>query len=241
MGSGQVSKAAQSLSEGTVDQAAAIEELTASISEVNSRVKESAVYAEKTNDIVKEAARDVEIGNSKFNDILYAMNDIEKSSNDIKTIINTINEIAEQTNLLALNAAIEAARAGEAGKGFAVVADEVKKLAEQCSLSVQETAQSIEDAVGSVHNGKAIVDDTAMGMKAIVEKTNNATKLVTVIAEQAKEQAESISQINVTVDQISEVVQSTSSIAEESAAASEEMTAQAQSLEEMMSQYKIMQ
>ena len=238
-GSEQVAQTSQTISEGATEQASAIEELTASMGEITEKVKNSTGHAKKTNQIVNELGLHIEESNKKMTEMVSAMNEIEASSMNIKEIINTIDSIAKQTNLLALNAAIEAARAGEAGKGFAVVAEEVKKLAEESSQAVKDTAELIESSIKSVNNGKEIADTTAVSLEDVVEHTKEAVQLVDNITKLSEEQAISIEQINGGIDQIADVVQSNSAIAEESAAASEELSAQAETLEVMISKFKL--
>ena len=238
-GSEQVAQTSQTISEGATEQASAIEELTASMGEITEKVKKSTGHAKKTNQIVNELGLHIEESNKKMTEMVSAMNEIEASSMNIKEIINTIDSIAEQTNLLALNAAIEAARAGEAGKGFAVVAEEVRKLAEESSQAVKDTANLIENSIKSVNNGKEIADTTAVSLEDVVEHTKEAVQLVDNITKLSEEQAISIEQINGGIDQIADVVQSNSAIAEESAAASEELSAQAETLEVMISRFEL--
>ena len=238
-GSEQVAQTSQTISEGATEQASAIEELTASMGEITEKLKNSTGHAKKTNQIVNELGLHIEESNKKMTEMVSAMNEIEASSMNIKEIINTIDSIAEQTNLLALNAAIEAARAGEAGKGFAVVAEEVRKLAEESSQAVKDTANLIENSIKSVNNGKEIADTTAVSLEDVVEHTKEAVQLVDNITKLSEEQAISIEQINGGIDQIADVVQSNSAIAEESAAASEELSAQAETLEVMISKFKL--
>ena len=238
-GSEQVAQTSQTISEGATEQASAIEELTASMGEITEKVKNSTGHAKKTNQIVNELGLHIEESNKKMTEMVSAMNEIEASSMNIKEIINTIDSIAEQTNLLALNAAIEAARAGEAGKGFAVVAEEVRKLAEESSQAVKDTANLIENSIKSVNNGKEIADTTAVSLEDVVEHTKEAVQLVDNITKLSEEQAISIEQINGGIDQIADVVQSNSAIAEESAAASEELSAQAETLEVMISRFEL--
>ncbi|MGG7150695.1 methyl-accepting chemotaxis protein [Clostridium neonatale] len=235
----QVASTAQTLSQGAAEQASGIEELTASIGEINEEVQNSANNVKDTNKIAYDLGEQIQGSNEKMKEMLYAMNEIENSSRNIKEVITTIDSIAEQTNLLALNAAIEAARAGEAGKGFAVVAEEVRKLAEESSKAVKNTAELIEGSMKSVENGKVIADTTAMSLVEVVDYTNNVVELVDNITKSLEEQALSIKQINGGIDQIADVVQSNSAISEESAAASEELSAQAENLENMINRFKL--
>ncbi|SHJ77291.1 methyl-accepting chemotaxis protein [Hathewaya proteolytica DSM 3090] len=238
-GSEQVSATAQSLSQGATEQASVVEELLASMNEINQQVHATAQRAKDTNDITEELAENIEKSNEQMVDMVKAMDEIEKTSADISSIIKAIDAIAEQTNLLALNAAIESARAGEAGRGFAVVADEVRKLAEQSSEAVKQTAKLIESEINAVNKGKNIADDTARSLEKVVKNINRVTEIVNEIKADTLEQSQSISQVNAGIDQISEVVQSNSAIAEESAAASEELTAQSDTLNSMVQEFKL--
>ena len=239
-GAEQVAETSQTISEGATEQASAIEELTASLGEVNEKVQNSVKHAKETNVITSELGVQIEESNEKMNEMVKAMEEIDNSSRNIREIINTIASISEQTNLLALNAAIEAARAGESGKGFAVVAEEVRKLAEESSQAVKDTAELIESSIKSVEKGKIIADTTAVSLKEAVKKTEEAVKLVDNISNISEVQAVSINQINGGIDQIADVVQSNSAIAEESAAASEELSsAIADTLESMINRFKL--
>ncbi|KAI3349817.1 methyl-accepting chemotaxis protein [Clostridium botulinum] len=238
-GSEQVSTTAQVLSEGATNQASAVEELSASMQEINEKVKSSAKNADNTNEIVIKLLEDVQKSNNEMKNMLTAMDEIEKSSNDINNIIKAIDDIAAQTNLLALNAAIEAARAGEAGKGFAVVAEEVRELANQSAQASKKTAELIQESINNVVTGKNLADNTAENLSKVVVNVNKVTELVCDIASSAEEQAEAIDQVNSGVNQISDVIQSNSAISEESAAASEELTAQAETLNTMIERFKL--
>lgn len=238
-GSLQVAETAQTLSQGATDQASAIEELTASMSEINSQMKNTSKNANDTNDLVKKLVNQIEKSNSEMNNMVNAMNEIEQSSTNINKIITTIDSIAEQTNLLALNAAIEAARAGDAGKGFAVVAEQVRKLAEESSNAVKQTSELIEKSIKSVNQGKLIADSTSNSLKEVVKYGRESNDLVNNITQVTEQGALSIEQINGGIDQISDVIQSNSAIAEESAAASEELTAQSESLNDMLHRFKL--
>ncbi|CAI3638661.1 methyl-accepting chemotaxis protein [Clostridium neonatale] len=236
-GSEQVAKNAQYLSQGATDQASVIEELTALAGEINEKARNNLLNAKSTDEIVKRLVDEMETGHKGMNNMLEAMMNIEKSSSNIKNIINTIYEIAEQINLLSLNAAIEAARAGEAGKGFAVVAEEIKKLAGESSEAVKNTESLIKESIVSVNNGKNITNSTANSLKIVLEKTKEATDLVSKITMASEEQSMSIEQIKEGIESIVGVVQSNSEIAEESASASEELAIQSENLNNILKKF----
>ena len=238
-GSEQLSLTTQMLSEGSTDQAGAVEELFASFTEILDQVKKNTENAENANNFSNTTKQIVEDGNTKMQKLLDSMNEITISSKQISAIISTIEEIASQTNLLALNAAIEAARAGEAGKGFAVVADEVRNLAEQSGDAVKNITVIIGNSLSAVTNGENLTKETAASLNIIVKNVDDTANLVKEIAIASEKQTEAITQMTAGVDQISQVVQTNSATAQELAASTEELVSQTQLIETEMAKYKL--
>ena len=127
--SGQSANASRQASEHVRNAAAASNELSQSIVEINRRVQES-------NGVAAEAVKQATATDER-------MAELSAAGDRIGDVVKLITSIAEQTNLLALNATIEAARAGEAGRGFAVVAQEVKTLAGQTAKATDEISAHI--------------------------------------------------------------------------------------------------
>jgi methyl-accepting chemotaxis protein len=239
MGANQISDASQSLAQGSTEQAATVEELSASISDVAEKTKLNAERASDAADLSKKIKTNAEKGNSQMGEMTQAVSEINQASQDISKVIKVIDDIAFQTNILALNAAVEAARAGEAGKGFAVVADEVRNLASKSAAAANETSTLIENSMKKAELGSAIAAETATSLSEIVEGINKSTELITDIAQSSESQSIAISQINEGIGQVSEVVQKNSATAEESAASAEELNAQASVLQGHISQFKL--
>lgn len=233
----QLSLTTQVLSEGSSDQAGAVEELLASFTEILAQVKKNTENAEKANKFSDNTKEIVEYGNAKMQQLMGSMQEITISSKKIAVIISAIEEIASQTNLLALNAAIEAARAGEAGKGFAVVAEEVRHLAEQSAAAVNNTTKIIETSLSVVSIGENLAKETAASLNIIVKNVDDTADLVKEITIASENQTEAITQMTYGVEQISQVVQTNSATAQEIAASSEELVSQTQIIEIEISKY----
>ena len=238
-GTKQVSDGSQEISQGATEQASAIEELTASVTQIAEQTRQNAMSANKANELTTSAVAEAGRGNDSMKAMQQAMGEISEASSSISKIIKVIDDIAFQTNILALNAAVEAARAGVHGKGFAVVAEEVRNLAARSASAAKETTELIEGSIKKTAAGTKIADETAEALGSIVEGVETAASLVGEIANASNEQASAIAQVNRGIEQMSQVVQTNSATSEEAAAAAEELSSQAEFLKSMVSQFQL--
>lgn len=239
-GSTEVSNGSQALAQGTSEQATAAEALSVSASEISEEVRRNAEHAATASTVSQTATREMENGKIQMQQMTEAMNNIQSSSEQIGKIIHTIDDIAFQTNILALNAAVEAARAGDSGKGFSVVADEVRNLANKSAEAAKNTARLIEEAGHAVRIGGQIAGTTAKSFMTISESTERASDLIQQISQATDRQANALGKITQNIDQISMVIQTNSATAEQSAAASEELNGQAQLMNNLVQQFKLL-
>ncbi|MBQ3104951.1 MAG: methyl-accepting chemotaxis protein [Lachnospiraceae bacterium] len=237
--SSQIAESSNELATGATEQAGVTQELSATITNATEELNNSADIAQECSLTIRNTGEEIVKGNQKVLDMVQSMNEISESSEKISKIISTINDIASQTNLLALNASIEAARAGEAGRGFAVVADQVSVLAAESAEAAKESNVLIQASLEAVNKGTVVAGDTAKQLERVVQDSEQVTKVIGDMADNLRVQLEGFQQIISGVDQINDVVQTNSALSEESAAASQEMNTQAESLKEMMDQFKV--
>jgi len=228
--SSQVASSSQGLAQGASEQAASLEETSASSEEITSMTRKNAENSQSAAAMMGEVDRSITEGNRTVEQMVTSMREITSSSDKISKIIKVIDEIAFQTNILALNAAVEAARAGEAGMGFAVVADEVRNLAQRSAQAAKDTAALIEESISKSNEGSTKLQQVTKVIQAITESATKVKTLVDEVNLGSQEQARGIEQISKAIAQMDQVTQSTAANAEESASASEEMSAQAEAL-----------
>jgi methyl-accepting chemotaxis protein len=202
----------------TGEQAAAVEETSASMEEMATMTKQNASNAREANNLMSKVSQEIHQANDSMNTLTQAMEGLSEASNKTAKIIKTIDEIAFQTNLLALNAAVEAARAGEAGAGFAVVADEVRNLAMRSAEAADTTSALIEDTLKKIKDSGKLVGSTSEAFEEVAGRSKKAAALIKEIADASQEQAQGIEQVNKSLVEMDKTTQ-------ENAAQSEELTA----------------
>lgn len=238
-GATNLAEASIAVAEGATDQAAAVEEMQATIDELSNGIK---VTAEELENSYKEAHRYANVAENSREDmeeLMGAMTRMNETSQKIGQIIAQIEDIASQTNLLSLNASIEAARAGEAGRGFAVVADQIRNLAEQSAQSAVDSKALIEASIYEVEEGNKNAIKASDSLKEVVDGVQMVAESAKKMKEKSYEQAVSMEQADAAVTKIAEVVQNNSASAEETSATSEELTAQATTLSDMVSVFTL--
>ncbi len=239
LGSTQLADSAQILAEGATEQAGAVEELTASIIDVNAMSDNNAKGAEEAYQKAFETGNEAVKSQKELSELTAAMQNISDTSLEIRNIIASIEDIASQTNLLALNASIEAARAGEAGRGFAVVADQIGKLATDSAQAAVNTRELIGKSMEEIDNGSRITEKTVQSINGILAAMKEFAEITKQVSATSREQADMLKQVEAGIEQIASVVQSNSASAEETSATSEELSSQAEMLKQQVERFRL--
>ncbi len=237
----ELQHSAETLANGTSRQAASLQEIASSMSEVKRKAIDNNGNASSAKQLVNQALEIVNAGNCRMEEMLHSMHDIQSTSREVTKVISTIDEIAFQTNLLALNAAVEAARAGQYGRGFAVVAEEVRVLANRCADAARTTTELIYNSEKGVENGVVTAGQTADVLTQITDNVSKINILVQETAAASNEQVTSIDEINNGFELINSVVQQNSAISEQTSASSSELSNQANELQKLMIRFRIQQ
>ena len=243
---GTIASAASQIASGNLDlssrteqQASTLEETASSMEELTSTVRINNDNAQQANGLAEKASDVAAKGGAVVAQVVDTMAAIDVSARKIVDIIGVIDGIAFQTNILALNAAVEAARAGEQGRGFAVVASEVRNLAQRSAAAAREIKDLIGDSVEKVQTGNRLVDQAGSTMHEVVDSVRRVTDIMTEMMSASKEQASGIEQINTAVTQMDDVTQQNAALVEQAAAAAQAMQEQVNSLNAVVSVFRL--
>ncbi len=263
----EVASSSEQMSRGASQQSSQVEQVSTAMHEMSSTITESSQNAGQATDASQNASQYAGEGGQIVEQTIQGMQriaevvressesigELSKSAEKIGEIIVVIDDIADQTNLLALNAAIEAARAGEQGRGFAVVADEVRKLAERTAratgeitsmiTAVQEktnsSVSSMQRGIDEVDGGRKLADSAGASLNQIVTVSEQLLDMMRQIASATEEQSVTAEQIGKSITEIANVTQESAAGAQQAAQAAEGLNRQAESLKEIVSQFRL--
>jgi methyl-accepting chemotaxis protein len=228
-----------SLSQRTEQQAAALEETSASMREMTGTVQQNADNAREARSLVAATQQRAEEGGAIVRAAISTMDEINKSSRQVSEITSVIDEIAFQTNLLALNAAVEAARAGEQGRGFAVVAAEVRNLAQRSATAAKEIKKLIEISELQVKEGTRLVNQSGESLDTMRRDVQQVNTIVLAISSASQEQASGIHQVNNALNQMDQMTHQNAGMVQQIVAASSKMRERAQIMAEYVAFFNL--
>ncbi|MBQ9199830.1 MAG: hypothetical protein IJ141_06580 [Lachnospiraceae bacterium] len=239
----------EEITTGTSQTSDSIQEQLSQTEQIQSIIEEVNGAAENMQIMIKDSYKNIETGVSNMDSLTESaayveqinkelnteMSALVEDANQAQNIIQIIQDIASQTNLLALNASIEAARAGETGRGFAVVADEIGNLAQQTSDATENigdllnrltsganaASTAVDNAVEAGNNQNSLILSTRMTFEQIRDTISD-------VAENAKQEAESIENLLAVNTELVSSVETISAISEEVTATSQQAHEMAQ-------------
>jgi aerotaxis receptor len=230
MAAGEINAGNAELSRQTEQQAASLQETTATLGHLAHNVKRNADSAEQARRLAAKASDIAARGGSDITHVVKRIRAVADSARKIESFIDLIDGVAFQTNVLALNATIEAARAGQQGRGFAVVAAEVRHLAQRSALAAKEIRDLIHGSNGEIAETGQCVEQTAITMDDIVRSVKAVSTLMDEVASASLEQSSGIEQISRAVTCMDEATQRSAAFVEQLAATASTLERQASSL-----------
>lgn len=233
----EMSRNSESLSQRTENQAATLEQTAAAMDQINGRVKETAKGANEIVQSIGTVQLQAEHGERIGTQTFEAMNAIEESSQEIAKFVQLIDDIAFQTNLLALNAGVEAARAGESGRGFSVVASEVRELSLRSSMNAEQIRTLISNSSENVKKGVGLASEMGSAIKKILNDVSVVSGNIKSIADSAKEQANSLSEVNTGISILDRATQENASMVEHTASSSVQLQRKAGDMHGLVSRF----
>lgn len=225
VGSSELRRTSEQMSQGATEQAAATEEASMSMEQMAANIRQNAENARQTETIALQSTQYAEESGNVVAGAVIAMQQIAKK-------ITIIQEIAEQTRMLSLNATIEAVRAQDHGKAFSVVASEVRKLSDITKTAAEEINELASSSLD-------ISEKAGEMLKTLVPNIQKTAELVQEISAASREQRTGAEQVNKAIQQLDQITQQNAITAEQMSSTAEEFASQARQLQQTMAFFQV--
>ncbi len=184
------SDSALSVKESAEKQLSGVENLTQTMTRLTGSTDALSRTVSHALNVINEVSVNARSGEESLKIMNESMQTIQGSSTEITGIIEIINDISDRINLLALNATIEAARAGEYGRSFAVVADEIGKLADATAASIKNINGLIRRNEKEIGSGMQNTAVAVSRINAIIKDIGGIVAAFSELSTRAQDQAQ---------------------------------------------------
>jgi methyl-accepting chemotaxis protein len=255
-GSAGLSDIGNDLASNMVETASAVNEITANIQSIKTRVMNQSASVTETKATMEQVVANVQNvnkmltsnstyveslisasaeGGSGLHEVSADIQEIARESEGLLEINSVMENIASQTNLLSMNAAIEAAHAGEAGKGFAVVADEIRKLAENSSGQSKTIGTVLKKIAESIKKITVSTDTVLKKFEAIDTGVKTVSHQEEIIRNAMEEQEQGSGQVIAESSNLERITQEIENGMNEMAAGADQINIAVHNVSEMSS------
>ncbi|HAA01917.1 MAG TPA: hypothetical protein DCE18_00935 [Syntrophobacteraceae bacterium] len=236
-GINHISRGNQSLAQRTEQQAAAMEETSATVEQLITTIGQNTHNTQRADNLSKEAVAVAQVGGATVEKTAQAMSEMAEASRRVVEMMSLINEITFQTNLLSINAAVEAARAGDQGRGFAVVANEVRSLARRSSEASKDIQNLVREIQEKVANGKEWVGELETGFMKIIQTIKQVSDALTEVSLATQEGSQGIEQIGRAVAEMTDVIEHNAALVDQLAHTTDILNKKSELLQSMSSRF----
>ncbi len=228
--SNQIAAASQNLADQASSQAAALEEASASLSQIVNLAKKNSEIIAHSHKLFAQTDETIQAAKVMLSRAQQISDRLQAGLGEhLPKQLEIMNESMLQINMLSTNASVEATR-NEATRGYAILTQEMKRFAEQSLESVRSLQAHARVA------GKELIMDQ-QGRSSTLKEFNNISDISTRLKDNLDELNSSASEHALTVSELDQVllmlsnnVQAYAATSEESAAASEELSAHAKQI-----------
>lgn len=235
----KVATASEALAKDTMQNAATIEQFSASVEEIISQLQQNLSRMDEIFQEEQKITDSIDSCKTKINELDNIMEQTVDAAQYLYSFMKDMDDISEQINLLSLNDSIEAARAGSEGRGFAVVAQEIRNLSKQTILVTKKSREYIDNCNQSAQNGMTQIQCTKREITHITEQIHHIKDMAKDTSEISHSQLIEMKCFGDGVVDMAQVVQHDSDMSENLEQLSCNMEQSVQHIRKRMEEFKI--